>query len=1162
MSFSGKVADHAPARIFPWKGWAIACLLSAAACGQPSPGPLIEHITDFWRLPDRDREQPQNVRFEVTVRYHDPFWKLLWMESDGRISFSPYGGDGTVIAPGRRLRIEGTMTPAIGLSFDKVRVMMLPETEVEEPALVPRRELPGSSANESQVVLLEGYFNRQTEVDSNHLLVEMTVGGQVVYVRILLTGSEKVPQMENALVRAKGVIVPTFDPSGRLTTWALWVARVSDLEILGWLREDPRFDRPSLAVEKLGTVLETDLAKVTGVVVSQEPGRSLLLRDSSGQVEILGGQTYPIATGESVEAVGLPHREGVKWQLRGGLYRRSPGASGAAAAQEGLPKLRLVEQVLGLGTGQAARGYPVQLYGVVTWANPPGTPFFFLQDSSGGICVTIDPRTQKVPAHGDGITVVGVTTAGGYAPTVAASSLAVRGVLDIPKASRVTLEQALTGIEEGQWVELDGYLRQVSTESPWTRLDLTTAAGEFSAALPWNKDLAALQGSMVRLRGVCAAIANERRQLMGVRLWVPSPDFVRVEEPALEDPFSVPVQSIGSLRQYTALRVLSRRTRINGVVLLHSPGRYLYVEDRGGTIQVLSQGTDALLPGDRVDAVGFLGHEGSRVVLRESVYRRLGASVEPAPMELAVPAVIDAGFDGHLVKVAGTLLDVDIRQGDSRFVIQSGSAVFEARLEQPNVPAGSGQWEPGCRLALTGVYRIEYDEYRRLRTFHVQLRTKRDIAVLKRPPMWTSKRALATVSALVVVLLLGVVWVVTLRRRVRRQTEQIRAQLSREAQLEAELQRSSRLESLGVLAGGIAHDFNNLLTVIMGNITLARIDGGESSEGEHWLRDAEQGVVRARDLTLQLLTFAKGGDPVRKTAEMSELVREAAEFALHGAKVRCEYDFEKSLWPVEVDKGQIGRVVHNIIINAIQSMPEGGSIRIGLCNATVAAEALGDLPAGRYLKLSIADTGAGIPPEHLSKIFDPYFTTKQQGTGLGLATVYSIVRKHLGRVEVQSRVGEGTVFSIWLPAAEKKAEVRPPSTSPIPQGGGRVLVMDDEEAIRRTCIALLRYMKLEVTAVPDGQAALREYAAARDAGRPYSLVILDLTVPGGMGGRAAMEQLRQMDPSVRAIVSSGYSSDPVVSQYRAYGFAAVVPKPYTLPELEKVVRAVLGGALP
>ena len=379
------------------------------------------------------------------------------------------------------------------------------------------------------------------------------------------------------------------------------------------------------------------------------------------------------------------------------------------------------------------------------------------------------------------------------------------------------------------------------------------------------------------------------------------------------------------------------------------------------------------------------------------------------------------------------------------------------------------------------------------------------------------------------------------------------------SRLEAELQRASKLESVGILAGGIAHDFNNILAIVMGNLTLAQLDAGTSVAAQRWLKEAERGAFRARDLTQQLLTFAKGGDPVRTAVVLPEIVREAAKFALHGSTVRGEFEIADDLWAADVDGGQIGQVVQNLVINAMQAMKGGGSIRIALHNEELAADSVTPLAAGRYLRLSIADTGTGIRPELLPRIFEPYFTTKEQGSGLGLATVYSIIRKHQGHVSVESELGKGTTFHMWLPAAKQAPAAMETSRSPFTVMQGRILFMDDEEPIREMISVMLDRLGFTVKTVADGAELLREYAAARGGKEPYDLVMMDLTVPGAMGGREAMQELRKLDPGVKAIVSSGYSGDPVMANFREHGFCGIVPKPFRVNDLAKVLQAALAG---
>ena len=377
--------------------------------------------------------------------------------------------------------------------------------------------------------------------------------------------------------------------------------------------------------------------------------------------------------------------------------------------------------------------------------------------------------------------------------------------------------------------------------------------------------------------------------------------------------------------------------------------------------------------------------------------------------------------------------------------------------------------------------------------------------------------------------------------------------------MEAELLKAQKLESIGVLAGGIAHDFNNLLTAILGNITLVKMHVGPEDEVFANLSEAEKASLRARDLTQQLLTFSKGGAPVKKTASIEELLKDSATFALRGSNVRCEFSFTDDLWPVEVDEGQISQVIHNLIINADQAMPEGGVIKVRAENMTVKAEDNLPLKEGKYIRITIEDQGTGIPKEHLPKIFDPYFTTKQKGSGLGLAIAYSIVKRHDGYISVESELGVGTTFYIYLPASEKEILEKEAAEERPFFGKGKILVMDDEEAVREVAGNMLKFLGYKVEFARDGIEAIELYKKAKESGKPFDAVILDLTVPGGMGGKEAFGKLLEIDPEVKAIVSSGYSNDPIMADYKEYGFRGVVAKPYKLRELSEELHRVIMG---
>jgi PAS domain S-box-containing protein len=376
--------------------------------------------------------------------------------------------------------------------------------------------------------------------------------------------------------------------------------------------------------------------------------------------------------------------------------------------------------------------------------------------------------------------------------------------------------------------------------------------------------------------------------------------------------------------------------------------------------------------------------------------------------------------------------------------------------------------------------------------------------------------------------------------------------------MEEKLQNAAKMESVGILAGGIAHDFNNILTAVLSNLTLLQLDLSSMPDQAALLDEAVRATKRAGDLTLQLLTFAKGGDPVRSAVQLSEIVKESATFAHRGTGVKSDFHLPDDLWAANVDKAQISQVIQNLVINATQAMPVGGTLRIDASNTRIPAGSHSVLAEGDYICIAVADTGAGIAPEHLSRIFDPYFTTKLQGHGLGLATVFSIIKRHQGHIEVSSVLGKGTVFTFWLPAAPgSESSPGAPRHFAAALAGGRVLFMDDEVPILTMAERLMRRMGLEFESVSDGAEAIKRYKSAKEAGRPFDLVVMDLTIPGGMGGREAISILRQYDPSVRAIVSSGYSSDLAMADFRKHGFMGMVAKPYDISELASVIRGVL-----
>ncbi len=388
-----------------------------------------------------------------------------------------------------------------------------------------------------------------------------------------------------------------------------------------------------------------------------------------------------------------------------------------------------------------------------------------------------------------------------------------------------------------------------------------------------------------------------------------------------------------------------------------------------------------------------------------------------------------------------------------------------------------------------------------------------------------------------------------------RSTQQLRAEIARRERVEGQLLRARKLESLGVLAGGIAHDFNNFLAVVQGNVELAKSQLDRHAPVQATLDETVSACKRAAFLSAQLLTFSKGGAPVRRLVSLAQLVRDALPLARAGTSTTFDVRIAENLRSAEVDPGQIGQVLHNILLNARQAMPTGGTMEVRAENVDFGT-ATGIEPG---VRISVRDYGGGIPDEVLPRIFDPYFTTKRGGSGLGLAIAYAIVVKHGGNLSVQTKPGDGTVFIIDLPASEQISPPEAPLSAPIQRGTGRLLVMDDEEAVRKVLKTVLTNLGYEVQAAADGAEAILLFEEMKARGSGFEAVLLDLTVSGGMGGLEAAAKLKSLDPSIKLIVSSGYSDSPVLSDLGRYGFDDLIPKPWTITQVSEAIQRVLGS---
>lgn len=382
--------------------------------------------------------------------------------------------------------------------------------------------------------------------------------------------------------------------------------------------------------------------------------------------------------------------------------------------------------------------------------------------------------------------------------------------------------------------------------------------------------------------------------------------------------------------------------------------------------------------------------------------------------------------------------------------------------------------------------------------------------------------------------------------------------ITERVRLEEIMIQNDKMNSIGILAGGIAHDFNNLLVGILGNLSLSGVLLEKDHKAFPLLKKAEKASLRAQDLTNQLLTFSKGGDPLRKSVSLESILIESSNFVLTGSNITCEFTIPPDLWRVVVDESQINQVIQNLIINAKQAMPDGGVIKIICVNVKRKDQTFPELLKGeRYVKVTVIDSGHGIPEDQLGKIFDPYFSTKNEGSGLGLAVSHSIVAKHDGWITVKSKDGEGTSFSFYLPAAEDSRSEASEKTSFHTTGSGKILIMDDEEIVCNVASDMLNYLGYEVVTAFSGEEAIKIYTSLEQTESPVDLIIMDLTIPEGMGGKEAVQEILTIQPEAKVVVSSGYSNDPVIANHKKYGFAAALKKPFKISEISEIVSTLL-----
>jgi signal transduction histidine kinase/CheY-like chemotaxis protein len=1128
--------------------------------GDRTNKPIFTSGTDIYALDAKDKQEDLIFDAEFRVLFYDPYWKTLWAEDDKSRFYIQPGATPLRLRSGQKVHVRGLFSEPRGLRAQDSDITVLEEQQKTPPADITET-ISDHSAHNGRFVQVTGYVEKQTRVDQWHEGLQLLVNDRKVNTIILRDDETSFPQLEGAVITAQGLLSYTPPKTLQEETYALMVSSHELLHQLHWLRSDPRFSLPLTPLSDFADLKPNKTVRITGRVSGSVTGHYVDLRDDSGQVRVFSLQSEKLQVGETLEAVGLPETTGIVNTLRRAIFIRSSSTLQKIDPSLSNQSLKLVGQISSLSTSEATRRFPVALRVVVTWSAPSRRDFYG-EDGSGGIQFLITSAGTTPPAPGDVVDIQGETDGSIAYPRVRLTSLRPLRSQNPPTPQIVSLDQARTGVGQNTTVEMRAVLRRAVPEGPFQRLEMVCNSGTFQALIPAAAELSRFIGAIVNVRGVSTLDATGLRSPELTLLMLLDNSITLVEEPANQLQ-SIASQNISSLVLNPPRSRNEKWVRTLGILTYHREGQYLYVQEGNETLRVFTTQPSSFRPGDTLDITGLPAWFGDQLVMREALVRKSKSGPEPKPLEPQRPYRPEHGLENALVTMEGSLVSQLEIEGKTVLTLQDQGRFFIGELWRKPTDF-SLSLEEGMLLRLTGIYHINHGEDANSYTLNLELRSPSDLVVVNHPPWLTPERAITVVALLSAVSLLATAWIIQLRRIVDRQTQTIRRQMEKEAQLTSDLERATRLESLGMLAGGIAHDFNNMLTIIVGNLSLARMEMQAESNVASFLHEAERGAMRARNLTQQLLTFARGGNPVRKAEDLTRLLKEEIEDATSNGQLKVTYSLPDKLPAVFVDRSQISQVLHNLVANSIQA--SATRLLVSARAEEIPAGHASGLKGGRHLRISLLDDGPGVPAENLGKIFDPYFTTHKGRRGLGLSLVRSIVIKHEGYVTVSSEPGSGAEFILWLPVApETQAPAsslatatqaqQPAATGTLP--AATILLMDDEAPIRLMISALLRRLGHKVTMTADGGAAVREYKAAMDANRGFDLVILDLSVPNGMGGMEAMEQLRLMDPKVLAIVSSGYSNDPIMADHASFGFAAMVPKPYQVEELTRTVQQLL-----
>ncbi|MBI4661699.1 MAG: response regulator [Verrucomicrobia bacterium] len=1162
----------------------IACLLRGGALEMAEAQPdsrLLTTTGQIKALPVEEAKRQLPARFIGTVTYCDRDARQLFVQdASGGIFIHP-GDQRPSCRPGDQVEVEGVTDSGehrailIGSSVRFLRQGSLPSSR-----LYRYSELLAEEA-ESRLVDVSGVVQVAAEQGRGLALTVETDGHLLqAYVRRPYA-LEPMPILK-ARVRVRGVCATAATEGQTSKGVQLYVSNIRDIEIeqpavTGLFAQDVR-----QIGEVAGSVPGGDSparVRVQGVVTNLVPGRSIMIRDDTGSIEVETKQTSLVNIGTVMDVVGTLRGEASRRFLRDAEFKRIGfvEVAGQRAGNQGQvgrevrseiaagnsSALRTVYRIRRLTAAEAATAQPVRFRSVVTYYDPPHV--LFVHGGREGVFVKTGGQVLDVKA-GQITELEGVTGQGDFAPWIEQPRFGILGNGAFPEAKPPSAEDFRSGAKHGDWIELRGVVQSIANQQDRAVLEVATADGRFEATIPGLLDSSApvrWVDAQVRIHGVCNMLFDSRRQITGMRVLVPGPEHILEEKKAPADPFPIPAQSIASLKQFDPNNALLHRVKVNGTLTHQQSDETFFIQDETGGLFIDPEEKIRRNPGQRVEVVGFADLIGNSRRLRNALVRAVGFGAPPVPRLAGADEFARGVVDGEVISLRARVVEQLHDDGAQILTLRVGSQLFDAILEKRL--GMIGQVMPGSLGELTGVCAAQVRGIGLSRKHMLLMRSPLDLKILERPLWWTTRRVMTLVSLMAAVSLAGLLWVQTLRRRVSEQTAIIRQQFDRENSLQQKLQETQKLESLGVMAGGIAHDFNNLLTTILGNVSLAESEVRHDSPLRAYFQSIEKASLQAAGLCKQMLAYAGGGQVAARLLDLSSLVAETRDLleVSIGGKQKLRFDLAKDLPAVSADEAQIRQVLLNLVINASEAIGDQLGI-IGISTGTTRVKqddllechGTTELTPGEYVRLDVADTGCGMSPEIQARIFDPFFTTKFTGRGLGLAAVLGIVRGHEGALRVRSQPGRGTTFRLLLPPAPAGAAQphRLINGPPSWKSKGTILLIDDEEPVRKAVGRMLESFGFEVLSAEGGRCGINLF---REQASRVDLVLLDLTMPD-LNGLEVFRELKQIQPEARILVMSGYSEQETVAKFEGNGLAGFLSKPFKTEELSRMLQSVLG----